>query len=429
VQTGTTQSQNVTLSNTGGSALTVSQANATGTGFSLSGLTLPLTLNPSQTATFSVRFAPQSNGSVSGNIALTSDGSNPTVNIPLSGAGVAAGTLSANPASIAFGSVQVGSNQKQTVSITNNGGVSLTISQANVTGTGFSISGISVPLTLTPGQSTSFSVTFAPQSAGSVSGNVALVNSGSPGTVNVPLTGTGIAAGSLTANPSSLSFGSIQIGNSSTLTETLTNTGGSTVTISQANVTGSGMSINGLSLPATLTAGQSKTFNVVFNPQSAGAVSGNLAITSDASNPSLNVPLSGTGVTQGTVSANPTSLSFGNVTVGATSTLTETVTNSGGSSLTINQANVSGTGFSINGLSLPLTLSAGESKTFNVVFNPQSAGSASGNIAIVNTGSVSTVNIPLSGTGVTQGALSPNPSSLGFGSIQVGNSSTLTETL
>ena len=429
VTTGTTQNQNLTVSNAGGISVTISQATVTGSGFSVSGLNLPLTLGPAQSSTFSVSFSPKAAGAVSGNIAMASDASNSPFNISLAGVGAAPGALSASPSSVSFGTVQVGNNQKQTITLTNSGGTTLTVSQANVTGTGFSITGLTLPLTLGAGQSSSFTATFAPQASGSATGNIALLNTGSTGTLNVPLSGTGVAAGALTASPSSLSFGSVQDGNTASLTETLTNTGGTSVTINQSNVTGTGFNVTGLNLPITLSAGQSTSFTVTFGPQSPGAVSGNIAISSNASNPTLNVPLSGTGVTQGTLAANPTSVSFGNVTVGNTATVSETVTNSGGSSLTLNQANVSGSGFNFNGLSLPLTLTPGQSKTFNVTFNPQAAGSASGNLALVNTGSVSTLNIPLAGTGIAPGTLSANPSTLSFGNVQVGNSANLSETL
>jgi len=103
--------------------------------------------------------------------------------------------------------------------------------------------------------------------------------------------------GTLTATHSSLGFGNVTVGSSQNLGQVLTNSGGSSLTITQATVTGTGLSMNGLNLPLTLTPGQSSpSFNVTFAPQSAGAVSGNLAITSNASNPTLNVALSGTGV-------------------------------------------------------------------------------------------------------------------------------------
>ena len=45
-------------------------------------------------------------------------------------------------------------------------------------------------------------------------------------------------SGVLTPNPAQVGFGSIQVGSTSTKSETVTNTGGTTVNISQANVTG-----------------------------------------------------------------------------------------------------------------------------------------------------------------------------------------------
>jgi hypothetical protein len=123
----------------------------------------------------------------------------------------------------------------------------------------------------------------------------------------------------------------VQVSSSKTLSETVTNTGGTSVTISQVAATGSGFSVSGISVPVTLTAGQSATFNVLFSPTTAGAVSGNVAITSNGSNPTLNIPLTGTGVTAGALGSNPTSLAFGSVQVSGSKTLSETVTNTGGS--------------------------------------------------------------------------------------------------
>src|SRR6202040_1503436 len=156
-----------------------------------------------------------------------------------------------------------------------------------------------------------------------------------------------------------------------------TNSGGSSVTISQA-MTPAPYSMSGLSLPATLAAGQSVTFSVTFAPTTGGSASGNLSITSNASNPSLGIPLSGSGVTPGSLTATASSLNFGSVQVGNSQTLSETLTNSGGSSVTIAQA-TPGAPYSMSGLSLPATLAAGQSATFNVTFAPTTGASASSN--------------------------------------------------
>ena len=426
---GTSKTLTETLTNSGGSSVTISAASASGAGFSLSGLTLPMTLNAGQSTSFSVQFAPTSAGAASGNVSITSDGANPNLSIPLNGTGVTPGTLSANPTSLSFGNVQVGSNASLSETLTNTGGANVTISQANVTGAGFSVTGLTLPVTLTPSQAVTFSVKFAPAAAGAVSGTLAIISDASNSPLNISLTGTGVTPGQLTPNPASLSFGNVVVGNSKTLTETLTNTGGSSLTISAASTSGAGFSISGLTLPLTLNAGQSTSFSVQFAPASAGAASGNVTITSNGGNPTLNIPVSGTGVAPGTLSANPASLSFGNVQVGSSASLSETLTNTGGVNVTISQANVTGSGFSISGLTLPATLTPGGSVTFTAKFAPTVTGAASGTLAITSDAANSPLNIPMSGNGTPLGQLSVSPATLNFGNVVVGASSALSGTL
>jgi len=362
-------------------------------------LSLPLTLAPGQNSpSFNVVFAPQSAGVASGNLSITSNASNPTFNIPLSGTGTAPGTLTENPSSLNFGNVQVGNNQTLAETLTNSGGSSVTITQAAVTGSGFSVNGLSLPLTLAPGQnSPSFNVVFAPQSAGVASGNLSITSNASNPTLNIPLSGTGTTPGTLTANPSSLNFGNVQVGNNQTLSETVTNVGGSSVTISQDTVTGTAFSVTGLNPPLTLTSGQSITFGVIFTPPSAGSASGNLAVSSNASNPTLNLALSGTGTAAGQLTVTPASLAFGNVVVGTSENLPTTLSATG-ASVTVKSANVSSSEFTLSGLSFPVTIAVGNNVQFTVAFTPQATGAASGTVSFASNASNSPV-LSLSGTG------------------------------
>jgi hypothetical protein len=453
VLVGGTQNQSATLTNAGASSLTISQAVVTGTGFQMSGLTVPLTLNPGQSTQFMVSFAPQSSGAQSGSIVFTTGASasvsqlrmanfkhrsgkghagstgSDTVSVSLSGSGTTPGQLTAAPTSVGFSNVQVGTSQSQTVTLNNSGGSSVSISQASTTGSGFSLSGISVPLTLAAGQNTTFTVSFAPQAAGTVNGNIALTSNASNSTLNVPLSGTALTPAALTANPSSVAFGSVQVGNSQQQTTTLTNTGGTSVTISQAVASGAGYSLSGLALPLNLAAGQSTSFTVAFQPQSAGSVNGSVAITSNAPNPNLTISLSGTGTSPATLSANPTSLNFGSVQVGNSKQLSQVVSNTGGANLTISQYTFTGSGFNVNGFTPPLTLTPGQSYTFTVTYAPQSAGAASGNISIASNASNPNLTIPLSGTGTAAGQLATLPTSLNFNNVVVGTSATQGATL
>ena len=436
VPLGTGATQSVAIANSGGQSLSLSLAGITGTGFSLSGLASPVTLSPGQSSNVTVAFSPRSAGTATGGISLTYNGAfrhhdrrtnnTSVLTVSLSGTGTSPGLLVANPSSVSFGSLLVGNSQTQAVSLTNSGGTSVTVSQATTQGSGFSVNGLTLPVTLPAGWSTSFSVIFAPQAAGTASGNIAFASNASNSTLNLPLSGSGMAPSSLSPIPAGLNFGNVQTGSSQTLGETLTNSGGSSVTITQAAVTGSGFTMNGLNLPLTLAPGQSSpSLNVVFAPQSAGAASGTLSVTSNASNPTLNIPLSGAGVTPGGLTANPSSFSFGNVQLGNNQTLSETVTNVGGSSVTISQDTVTGAAFSVTGLNPPLTLTSGQSITFSVIFTPSSAGSASGNLAVASNASNPTLNIPLSGTGTAAGQFAVTPASLAFGNVVVATSANL----
>jgi hypothetical protein len=78
----------------------------------------------------------------------------------------------------------------------------------------------------------------------------------------------------------------------------------------------------------------------------------------------------------------PTSIRFGNVQIGASHTQAGAITNKGPSSISVAQVAVSGAGYSIRGLTAPLTLAAGKSTSFSVIFAPTNAGGANGNIAV-----------------------------------------------
>jgi hypothetical protein len=426
---GSSKTLTVTATNNGTADITVSSVTLSVPQFTLSKPTIPVNIAAGQSATLSVVFAPTGVGSVAGSMTIASNASNSSMAVALQGAGVGSGQLGESPATLIFGSLTIGNNQTLGETLTNVGNSSVTISQATVTGAGFTLSGWSLPLTLAVGQSTNFNVVFAPQASGTVNGSVTVVSDAINSPLSLAISGAGLAPGSLAANPPSISFSNVQVGNNQSVSETLTNSSGSSVTITQAAPTGSGFSVSGLNLPVTLAAGQGTTFNVVFTPQSAGNVSGNLTVLSNASNPTLIVPLSGSAVEPGTLTPNPSSISFGSVQVGNNKLVTETVTNTGGSDVTISQAKAAGTGFSINGISPPLTLTVGQSVTFNVVFTPLSAGSDSGNVAIISDASNTTLNISLSGTGTPAGQLAVNPTSLSFGNVVVGNSAQQTAQL
>lgn len=101
------------------------------------------------------------------------------------------GTLTVSPQSLGFGNVLIGTSAKQTVTLSNSSSSSITVSSIGISGTGFSQSSSTMPLTLASGQSSSVTVTFAPQTAGSVSGALQIGSNASNPSVSVALSGTG----------------------------------------------------------------------------------------------------------------------------------------------------------------------------------------------------------------------------------------------
>ena len=183
-----------TLTNSGGSALTISQITPSGTGFAFSGITLPVTLGAAQSATFTVSFAPQSVGNTTGSLLIASNASNPSLTVALTGAGTGttAGQLAVAPSNINFGSITMGTTQNQTGTLSATS-APVTVSSVGVSGAQFSVSGISFPVTIAAGSSVSFQMTFTPQVSGSSSANATFSSNAANSPAVESLTGSGTA--------------------------------------------------------------------------------------------------------------------------------------------------------------------------------------------------------------------------------------------
>jgi hypothetical protein len=83
-----------------------------------------------------------------------------------------AAQLVVNPSTMSFGIVALGSNSVQNGTLTA-GTADITVSSAAWNGSGYSLSGITFPVTVPATQSVPFTVTFAPQAAGSAPGTIA----------------------------------------------------------------------------------------------------------------------------------------------------------------------------------------------------------------------------------------------------------------
>jgi hypothetical protein len=207
------------------------------------------------------------------------------------------GSISVSPSTIAFGNVAMGTSNSQTVTLSNTGDASDTVTRVAVSGYGFIYYGLPTPITIGAGQSMSFTASFGPVSAKAISGSMSIETSSS--TYTVSLSGTGVtSAPQVSASTSTVSFGNITVGTPSSQPVVLKNTGNADLKISSVSASGTGFTASGGS-GVTLAPDQSVTVTVTFDPKASGSVTGGLTVASNATN-SPSVQLSGAGVAAST---------------------------------------------------------------------------------------------------------------------------------
>jgi hypothetical protein len=195
VVVGSTASQSETMTNHGSQSLTITQLQS-GAPFAVTGVTVPVTIPPGQSLTFTVQFSPTTTGLFNGIVTLTLS-SGRQVSDSVSGTGITL-NLTLTPASLNFGNTVIDESSALSVLVTNTGTAAVTISSDSITGAGFTLEDLSLPVTLNPNQTTSFSVNFDPNAAGAFTGTASLVSNATNSPTLETLSGSGIHAVSLT---------------------------------------------------------------------------------------------------------------------------------------------------------------------------------------------------------------------------------------
>lgn len=106
----------------------------------------------------------------------------------------------------------------------------------------------------------------------------------------------GANSAQLSPSASTVAFGNVAVGSSTSQLVTITAAGNKSVTIKSVSASGTGFVVSPQS-NVVLGPSQSLTVSVSFSPTSAGNAAGQLLVASSASNTSLKISLSGDGVT------------------------------------------------------------------------------------------------------------------------------------
>jgi hypothetical protein len=212
VPTGSVQTLDLTVRNTGNAPLldlVVNLSSDAGGVFILSSSQMATSLNPGQTTTFSVTFAPSSSGSYVGALQLTSNdvAVNP-FEVSLTGTGLVSEiqVLDSNSVELVTGSVvgfgstaaKRGAGTSQSLIVKNVGLATLTqlkLSKLGALPSDFVISPASLPTSLAPGASVEIVVQFVPSNIGSRTATLRIESNDSDEAIlDIDLEGTGLIA-------------------------------------------------------------------------------------------------------------------------------------------------------------------------------------------------------------------------------------------
>lgn len=445
----TSAAQNITVSNTGTAALSLSAITLSNTAdFVVAGGTCAAggSVAAGANCTVSIAFKPAAGavGSRSGTLSISHNASGSPGSVSLTGSATAAAApVAALTGSLAFGSMNVGTaSTAQTATLSNTGNAPLTIGTLATGSAEFAISGGTCAAggTVAAATSCTVTITFTPSAAGARSATLVVTHNASGSQSSTSLSGTGVALSPVIGiSPTTLSFSQTVSSTSAAQTVTVSNTGNAALTLSALTLGGAQAAEFQIASGTTCTAGGSVAANgsclikVAFTPTATGARSASLALTHNASGSPSTITLNGTGTAtpQPAISLNAATLTFASQTLGSTSAAQSvTVSNSGAAPLTFSGLTLTGTAASdftrAGSCTATGTLTAGATCTVTFSFSPGAVGARSATLTLASDASNGSAVLSLAGTGAAMPtpSVALAPSSLAFGNQTSGVAST-----
>ena len=333
-----TSSLNCTLSNPGNLPLVITEISSSEAVFTITGISLPLTLNPGASTVMTVSFSPTEARDHSASLTLkTNARSVPERVIPLSGRAVIAPHITVEPAALRL-TVEPGVPLTDTLTLSNSGGAPLqwTAARSGAIATMTSLSsssGTAAPadsrlLTLT------VSSTFSTP-AGASTGQITFTsNDPAQPSLVVPVTITVVPRPRLAVTPTPLSFADTFTGSTAQLQILLRNDGNAPLNLTGITSDSAPFDTVPVTFPMALAAGSSRAVTVRFRPDAAASFTGRMSFSTDPVLPAavaLNV--SGRGITPPVLRVDPSAGITLSLEKGRTGSRPLTISNDGGSAL------------------------------------------------------------------------------------------------
>jgi sugar lactone lactonase YvrE len=351
------------------------------------------------------------------------------------GTGASSGALTISPTKIVFPDTAVGSKSvTMTATLSNTKPVGVYLGKGSLTdGTDFTQTDNCFSFLNAGNGTCTVTFTFTPKSSGPLTSTYTIYDlDDASDTLTVVLSGNGTSSTAPQAalSPTTASFGSVTIGDSSSAqTFTLTNAGTAALPITSVKLSGTNaasFSITANACGSSLAAGKACTVSVNFSPTTAASDSATLSVVDSVGTQTSALTGTGTAAAAPKAALTPTSADFGSEDIGSTSSgKAFTLTNAGTASLPITSISITGANiysFALSNNTCKSPLAAGASCTITISFAPTATGSASATLTVID--SVGTQTSALTGTGVSAPATPPaatlTPSTLDFGSVQTG---------
>jgi hypothetical protein len=327
-------------------------------------------------------------------------------------------SIGLNPTGLTFSTQPIASESSpQTITVTNTGSASLTVSLVVATGD-FSETDTCTAAPIAPNQSCAIQIQFLPTAVGSRNGVLTVYGNVSGGQATAALSGIGGAGAAVVLTPLTLTFPSTMISSTSPAQNiTISNTGGTVIALQTPSVSGVDFKVAANTCGTSLASGVGCTVSIVFAPTASGSRSGIFTITDDSGTQTAS--LSGIGTSPATDALSPLTLTFAPQQITTTSSAQQiTLTNSGDVALTLISAQITSGDFTaVNACGN--SLNAHSSCSINVAFAPKNIGVIAGTLSISDQYRSQTV--ALTGTGLAPPGVSLAPfSTIGFPATGVG---------
>jgi hypothetical protein len=183
----------VRLANLAGARVRITNIASSAPEFVISGVTLPIELEPGANLNFTVGYKPKAVSNIAGLISIETNLSATPLQLEVKASATAKELgLSADQINVDFGVVAIGKEDTKELELQNGGNTDVTISKISVSGANFNVVGDG-SIRLGPGQRTKVQLQFGPDGAGKRDGVIAVISNAQDSPLQIQVSGAGAA--------------------------------------------------------------------------------------------------------------------------------------------------------------------------------------------------------------------------------------------